>query len=981
MNESGLSIVSKNAAANSHAICARITIAVEIIELHWHELIIKLRSKNNSLIDNGLERLWIERLNEASDSSFAKSVASKEFNRPIHRSELGLRTTLVVYADKLADLIVVGDQGLFNKASLIEIVQQLVKSASVEKLNFSSMPTPLKSSDFNFSQSLRPSEAVDLAIDAIELNGKTNIDEMLAITGRVLSSYELLEDSRISLVRPESPKTNQSSGESSTLDVLLPIDEHVSLDTLIESVSAALLKAENESKGSEFNKEEKKQNVSLTWNDTESFSICGVISWQYLPCMGPVSPITLIATPHVGNGLSLHIIFNRRSFAPKLINRLLSSINKIFIDVKRNPKIKVLHAQLLTESECHNVVGLGRNDKQVERPFRVEDRISVLAQQQPNKVAIRYENNEISYLQLNEQANQISHALLEKGVIRGDHIGICIARSIETVVAMLGILKSGAVYVPIDPNYPAERIAYTCADAKLKFVISEMADIPEVPEENILHSECFFENCRLFSTESPYVGGVSVNDAAYIIYTSGSTGKPKGVVIPHCNLSHLINATTDDFQLNSNDIWSLFHSTAFDFSVWEIWGCLLTGGLLVVVPYWTSRSVDEFASLLKKNKVTVLNQTPSAFVSLIQEDESNPLGNNLRLVIFGGEALDAKALLPWFDRHPETECRLVNMFGITETTVHVTAKNITRHDAVTGSRSVGKPLPGWLLYVLDEKQQILPPGVSGEVFVGGAGVALHYHGKPELTAERFVPDSFNQGKMYKSGDKGMMLENGELLHLGRLDDQIKLRGFRIELGEIRNTLLSLEGVITTAVTFTQTDATDSASARLDAYLMLDGITVDDVIHYVKRTLPVHMQPTSYQRVSEMPLTPNGKLDTKRLAEVIISEKGAPHPLAAFKLPAGMQKSRETPQVSNTHNTDLNEGSLDQKLIAIWQEVLQQPISLDDNFFDLGGNSLYAIRISTAMIKHGLPALHMRELYLHQTISNIANVLREEYSIV
>ncbi|WP_143343260.1 AMP-binding protein, partial [Crossiella equi] len=263
---------------------------------------------------------------------------------------------------------------------------------------------------------------------------------------------------------------------------------------------------------------------------------------------------------------------------------------------------------------------------------------------------------------------------------------------------------------------------------------------------------------------------------AYVIYTSGSTGRPKGVVVPHRNVLALVAATRPEYALSTADVWTWFHSSAFDFSVWEIWGCLLTGGRLVVVPYFVSREPDRFAELLAAEGVTVLSQTPSAFTQLLTVDHH---ALSPRLVVFGGEPLDARVLLPWFDQHPGS--RVVNMFGITETTVHVTHQTLDRSLALAATRSVGPALPGWHLLVLDPEGRVQPPGVPGEICVGGAGVATGYLGQETLTAQRFRWNEHTGSRLYHSGDLGRLRPDGRLEHLGRIDSQVKLRGFRIEL--------------------------------------------------------------------------------------------------------------------------------------------------------------------------------------------------------
>jgi acyl-coenzyme A synthetase/AMP-(fatty) acid ligase len=422
------------------------------------------------------------------------------------------------------------------------------------------------------------------------------------------------------------------------------------------------------------------------------------------------------------------------------------------------------------------------------------------------------------------------------------------------------------------------------------------------------------------------------------------------VVVPHRNVVALLAATADDFGLGRGDTWTNFHSSAFDFSVWEIWGALLTGARLVVVPYWVSRSPDEFHELLVRERVTVLNQTPSAFAQLMAADRRRTERLAARLVVFGGEPLDARPLRDWFDRYPEDCCRLVNMYGITETTVHVTAQTVTRREAMAGSRSVGRALPGWHVYVLDERGRLVPCGVPGEIYVGGVGVALEYLDRPELPAQRFLPDPFAAGRMYRSGDRGRLRPDGRLEHLGRLDTQVKVRGFRVELDEIRRVLLDDASVAAAAVVLRAGPAGDAAGARLDAYVVLAGGDLAAVRRRAAKVLPDYMLPTTITALPALPLTANGKLDVPGLPEP------APASAAPVRLPAS--------DVAET-------------LAAIWESVLGVPVGADDNFFDLGGNSLLAMRLVAAMREGGLPAPPMRELYLHPTVSGLAGVLGHE----
>ncbi|HEV2844548.1 MAG TPA: amino acid adenylation domain-containing protein, partial [Thermoanaerobaculia bacterium] len=388
------------------------------------------------------------------------------------------------------------------------------------------------------------------------------------------------------------------------------------------------------------------------------------------------------------------------------------------------------------------------------------------AARSPEAVAVVCDGERLSYGDLDRRANQIANHLIGLGVVPGDLVGLRLERSPRMVAAVLGVLKAGAAYVPLDPAYPAERLAFMIEDSGATAILDEEA------------------LAGIAGDASDPQAPVSAEHPAYVIYTSGSTGRPKGVVVRHGNATRLFSASDRWFGFGPEDVWTLFHSYAFDFSVWEIWGALLYGGRLVVVPYWVSRSPEAFYELLRDERVTVLNQTPSAFQQLTQVAETDLA---LRYVIFGGEALKPASLAPWFERHGDERPRLINMYGITETTVHVTYRPVGKADTVS---AVGCPIPDLGAYLLDQALNLVPVGVPGEIFVGGAGLALGYLNRPELTAERFVPNPFGEpgSRLYRSGDLARRLPDGDLEYLGRIYHQLKIRGFRIELGEIESAL-------------------------------------------------------------------------------------------------------------------------------------------------------------------------------------------------
>ncbi|HEV2888365.1 MAG TPA: amino acid adenylation domain-containing protein, partial [Jatrophihabitans sp.] len=599
--------------------------------------------------------------------------------------------------------------------------------------------------------------------------------------------------------------------------------------------------------------------------------------------------------------------------------------------------------------------GLGRPLPRPAAGRRIADAVRAQAANRPDAIALCFQRQRLTYRELDERANRAAHALQAAGVQAGDRVGVCLKRSPDLVVMLLAVLKAGAAYVPMDAGYPADRLAYTATDAGLAVVITDPARFPQLPGVRLLSPEDLRSAAWPLTVPVRHGGADGADQAAYVIYTSGSTGRPKGVVVSHRNVLSLLAATTDDFALSSRDVWTLFHSSAFDFSVWEIWGCLSTGGRLVVVSHWTSRDPRQFADLLHAERVSVLNQTPSAFSQLAEVDRQRRLPDSLRLVIFGGEPLDTRPLLSWFDRHPESRCRLVNMFGITETTVHVTAQTLGRREALTGSRSVGRPLPGWHLSVLDPQGRPVPPGVAGEIYVGGAGVAMGYLDRPELTAQRFDADPHASGPRYRSGDRGRLLPDGRLEHLGRLDNQVKLRGFRIELDEIRARLLDAPGVAAAAVLLRE-DGGDAATARLDGYLVLSaGGTVEQAREHAVRFLPEHMVPSTLTALPALPLTPNGKLDQARL----------PEPITAA-----------APEPAETDGDDHDGNDVEARLHAVWQQVFGFKVGYDDDFFALGGNSLLGVQLFAAMRSAGLPTPPLRQLYLNRTVRGLAAVLKQ-----
>ncbi|EEL67377.1 hypothetical protein bcere0026_56870 [Bacillus mycoides] len=659
------------------------------------------------------------------------------------------------------------------------------------------------------------------------------------------------------------------------------------------------------------------------------------------------------------DSLQVHIDYRKELFSKEEINRFFKTMLAIIENTFKNPKQKVSEIEIISEEDKRKSL-VEFNNPKLDFPPQVT--IHELFEQQamiyPNSIAVTYEKGKVTYRELNERANQLAHYLQKKGVGPDTLVGLCVERSLEMIVGILGILKAGGAYVPLDPTYPEQRLQYILEDAGIQLFVTQesLKELKWLPEN--IKSICLDRDRDEIGQESKTLpfSDVSSQNLAYVIYTSGSTGNPKGVMIEHHNVIRLFKSTDCWYQFNEKDTWTLFHSYAFDFSVWEIWGALLYGGKLVVVPYWISRSPKDFYQLLVKEEVTVLNQTPSAFRQLIQvceqEDENKNL--QLRYVIFGGEALEPISLLPWFQRYGEKKPQLINMYGITETTVHVTYYPITQDDVQHASRSnIGKRIPDLEVYILDAYQQPVPIGVDGELYIGGAGLARGYLNRPELTAERFIPHPFSsdpKARLYRTGDLARYLPDGNLDYRGRIDHQVKIRGFRIEIGEIESTLNAYASIKEAVVIVREDQPGDK---RLVAYVVGDG-NVGAWREYLKAKLPSYMVPSRFMTMEAIPLTANGKVDREVLP-----------------MPEEEQTNSEAVAPRNSN---------EKILTTIWKQVLGvKKVGIHDNFFEIGGDSILSIQIISQASQEGLK-LTPKQMFECPTIAELAQVAIETQGV-
>ncbi|MCF5332404.1 syringopeptin non-ribosomal peptide synthetase SypA, partial [Pseudomonas syringae] len=645
----------------------------------------------------------------------------------------------------------------------------------------------------------------------------------------------------------------------------------------------------------------------------------------------------------------LHYIYNEAYFQHDEIAPLAERLQHVIEQGLANPHLPVHGFSLTGMTDTFKMQTWNAGQPHFANDLTIHQQFEARAAERPDAAALVFEEQTLSYGELNARANQVAHRLLALGVRPDDRVAICVERGPAMIIGLLGILKSGAGYVPLDPAYPLERLAYTLGDSAPVALLSQQSVQPALPVSDvplICLDDVDLQDERACN---PQVS-VRPSDLAYVIYTSGSTGLPKGVMVEHRNVARLFSATEEWFGFNEQDVWALFHSFAFDFSVWEIWGALRHGGRLLIVPQLVSRSPEDFYNLLCSAGVTVLNQTPSAFRQLIAAQDDKEQVHSLRQVIFGGEALETAMLKPWYARKVNASTQLVNMYGITETTVHVTYYPLQPEDAErVGASPIGKRIPDLQLYLLDAYGHPLPPGAVGELYVGGAGVARGYLNRDELNTTRFLDDPFASApgaRMYRSGDLGRWLPDGSLEYLGRNDEQVKIRGFRIELGEIEARLSACEGVRDAVVVVREDEPGDQ---RLVAYVIGTAGQEPDATwlrEQLRLSLAEHMLPSAFVSLEAFPLTANGKLDRKAL----------PVPTAD----AFARSQYEAP-----------EGLVETRLATLWVELLGvEQVGRHDQFFELGGHSMLAVKLIERMRDIGLNA-DVRVLFGQPTLASLA----------
>ncbi len=586
------------------------------------------------------------------------------------------------------------------------------------------------------------------------------------------------------------------------------------------------------------------------------------------------------------------------------------------------------------------------NATQAEYPFvKTIDQLFVeQVERTPEAIAVSYGGEGMTYLELNSRVNQLAHLLRDRGVRSGDHLGLIAERGFLQIIGLLGILKSGAVYLPIDPEYPTARKRYILENSAAKGVLVDAADVTDFPQMILMEEEILAH----YSTENP----VLVKDStalAYVIYTSGSTGEPKGVMIAHHSAVNLINWVNTEYQIGSNDRLLFITSVCFDLSVYDIFGTLAAGASIVLADKHQVQNPEELYRLMVEEQVTFWDSVPTTMnhlVNLLEELNVTSQQTDLRLVFLSGDWIPVQLperLHQFFPR-----AQVISLGGATEGTVWSIYHPIEEVSEFQTSIPYGRPLNNNYFYVLDENLEILPRGVAGELCIGGIGVALGYINNPGKTARSFVVNKFLSGaeRLYRTGDLGRFLADGNLEFLGRRDHQVKIRGFRVELGEIEHHLMRHPEIKETAVV-----ARDAVDGRfLCAYIVSEReLSVSEMRSYLNRSLPDYMIPSYFVPLSALPLTTNGKIDYRALPEVNVVSTDRTY------IPPRNQREAE--------------------LAVIWSEILGiEQIGVDQDFFELGGHSLKAVKIVSKIRKTFGVEISLRAIFETSTIAELAELI-------
>ncbi|UOE51898.1 non-ribosomal peptide synthase/polyketide synthase [Mucilaginibacter sp. SMC90] len=645
----------------------------------------------------------------------------------------------------------------------------------------------------------------------------------------------------------------------------------------------------------------------------------------------------------------IHIVaeYNTDLYEAETIARMAGHYEELIKAVTEAPATQISKLQLLSIADEQQLQQFNETTAEYPKTENIISLFEAQAKATPESTALVFEGETVSYNALNEQANKIAHYLQEQGVTKETPIAICIERGINMIAGILGILKAGAAYVPVDIDYPKDRISYILEDTKATIILSSSTGKTSLTDTNTQVIE--LDNNREISNQSSDNLDIIIepNQLAYIMYTSGSTGKPKGVMVEHQNIINYTLGFANYFGITAADTVLQQSSVSFDTMCEEVYPALISGAKVVMVKEG-GKDVDDIIRLISKESITILSATPTVIAYLNKEAGNNNVDTKkLRYIISGGELLQ-----PGFIDNLYPTVTVVNSYGPTEGTVCATYYTI---GDINKAALIGKPVSNTQIYIRSASGELSPVGVPGEICIGGVQVARGYLNQPELTKEKFIADAYNEepnAKLYRTGDQGRWLADGNIEYLGRIDDQVKIRGYRIEPGEIEQVLLQHENV-RQAVVLAKADK--QGTKRLTAYVVMDETAYEkqELQNYLGERLPEYMVPRLWVNLQSLPLTPNGKTDKRALPEAETSH----------------EETYTAPQTTT-----------EKQLAKIWEELLGvEKVGTKDNFFELGGHSLLAMRVISQVRKELNKELKIRDLFMYPVIADLAKQLEGEDS--
>jgi amino acid adenylation domain-containing protein len=657
------------------------------------------------------------------------------------------------------------------------------------------------------------------------------------------------------------------------------------------------------------------------------------------------SDVSVTLIPQFGRDISLEITYDSRRFDSATISAMLRHLVNLIESISERVNDALLSLDMLSEDELRQLI-VERNDTATDYPAHksICELVEEHAERAPETVAVALGSERLTYAELNSRANQLANYMRGAGVGPDSLVGICVERSMEMIVGLLGILKAGGAYVPLDPRNPIERIAVILEETQANLVLAEERLLDRLPAR-IGQVLCLDSEWDLIAKQSEEftASNVAPDNLAYVMYTSGSTGRPKGVAVTHRDVVRLVKET-NYANFDSGQVFLQYAPLSFDASTFEIWGSLANGARLVMMPAKTP-TLSELGNAINENKITTLWLTAALFRAMVDEQLDDL--RNLKQLLAGGDVLSPS--------HVEKAageligCALIIGYGPTESTTFACCHTVAGELPVGSEAPIGKPISNTQVYILDSDLQPVPFGMPGELYIGGDGLARCYYNRPDLTAELFIPNPFSKEpgeRLYKTGDRVAYLRDGAIEFLGRIDRQVKVRGFRIELGEIES-LLAAHTLVREVAVIAAGDVAEGK--RLVAYVVStssDETIAGELREYLREKLPEFMLPASYILLDEMPMTPSGKVDRNRLPEPF---SGRTHAATEFAAPTT---------------------TMEQSLAEIWSEVLGvQEIGIDDNFFDLGGDSLRSVQVIAQAEERGLN-IELQQLFQWQTIREL-----------